>query len=52
MMKRITLLSMVLGAAIAFSSCTPKPQSKTENCFALKAEDFQKTIEDRYRPDR
>ena len=45
MMKRITLFSMVLGAAIAFSSCTPKPQSKTENCFALKAEDFQKTID-------
>ena len=45
MMKRITIFSMVLGAAIAFSSCTPKPQSKTENCFTLKAEDFQKTID-------
>ena len=44
-MKRITLFSMVIGAAIVFSSCTPKPQPKTENCFALKAEDFQKTID-------
>ncbi len=44
MMNRITLFSMVIGAAIAFSSCSPKPPTKTENCFKLKAEDFQKTI--------
>lgn len=44
-MKRITLFSMVLGAAVVFSSCTPKPQAKHENCFTLKAEDFQKTID-------
>lgn len=44
MMNRITLFSMVIGAAIAFNSCTPKPQAKTENCFTLKVEDFQKTI--------
>jgi aldose 1-epimerase len=45
MMNRITLFSIIVGAAIAFSSCTPKPQAKTENCFTLKAEDFQKTID-------
>lgn len=44
-MKRITLFSMVLGATIALSSCTPKPQAKPENCFTLKVEDFQKTID-------
>ena len=44
-MNRITLFSMVIGVAIAFSSCAPKPQTKTENCFTLKAEDFQKTID-------
>jgi len=31
--------------AIAFSSCIPKSQTKTENWFTLKAEDFQKTID-------
>ncbi len=44
-MNRITLFSMVIGVAIAFGSCTPKPQTKTGNCFTLKAEDFQKTID-------
>ncbi len=44
-MKRITFLSIVLGAAVAFSSCTPKQPGKPENCFTLKAEDFQKTID-------
>ena len=44
-MKRITFLSLVLGAAFAFSSCTPKQAAKPENCFTLKAEDFQKTID-------
>ena len=44
-MKRITFLSLVLGVAAAFSSCTPKQPAKLENCFTLKAEDFQKTID-------
>jgi len=43
-MNRITFLSLVLGVAIAFGSCTPKQPAKTENCFTLKPEDFQKTI--------
>jgi aldose 1-epimerase len=42
-MKRITVLIMIAGA-IAISSCKPK-ESKPENCFALKAEDFVKTID-------
>lgn len=44
-MNRITFLSLVLGAAVAFSSCAPKQPAKPENCFTLKAEDFQKTID-------
>lgn len=44
-MKRITFLSIALGAAVAFSSCAPKQPAKPENCFTLKAEDFQKTID-------
>ena len=44
-MRRITLFSMVLSAAVALSSCTPKPQSRPDNCFTLKAEDFRKTID-------
>jgi len=46
-MKRITFLSIVLGAVVAFSSCAPKQAAKPENCFTLKAEDFQKTIDDK-----
>lgn len=46
-MKRITFLSIVLGAAVAFNSCAPKQPAKPENCFTLKAEDFQKTIDDK-----
>lgn len=42
---RITYLSIVLGAAVAFSSCAPNQPGKPENCFTLKAEDFQKTID-------
>lgn len=42
-MKRITLFTMILSAALAFSSCAPK-QTKQENCFTLKAEDFRKNI--------
>lgn len=45
-MKRITLFTMILGAALAFSGCAPK-QTKQENCFTLKAEDFRKTIGDK-----
>ena len=41
-MNRITLFTIVLGVAFAFSSCTSKPQVKSENCFTLKAEDFRK----------
>jgi len=40
-MNRSTLFSLILGVAVAFSSCTPKPQY----CLTLKAEDFQKTID-------
>ena len=36
---------MVLGAAIALSSCSTIPQAKQGNCFTLKTEDFQKTID-------
>jgi len=36
---------MVLGAAITISSCMPKQQSKTKNCFTLKVDDFRKTID-------
>ncbi len=43
-MNRINLLTLILGSALAFSSCTPK-QAKVENCFTLKAEDFRKTID-------
>lgn len=44
-MKRITFLSLALGAAFAFSNCATKQPAKPENCFALKTEDFQKTID-------
>ncbi|MEI8114368.1 MAG: aldose epimerase family protein [Bacteroidia bacterium] len=44
-MNRITLFLMVLVAVVAFSGCTPKPQAKPENCFSIKAKDFQKTID-------
>ena len=44
-MNRTTFLSLVFGAAFAFSSCAPKQPAKPENCFTLKAEDFQKTID-------
>lgn len=42
-MRRITLLTLIAGAALALSSCSPK-QVKVENCFTLKAEDFRKTV--------
>lgn len=44
-MNRITLLSFTLGITVILSSCTPKQQAKNEDCFTLKTEDFQKTID-------
>jgi len=43
-MKQIRTFILIVSAALAFSSCTPK-QAKVENCFTLKVEDFQKTID-------
>ncbi len=43
-MKRISLSSIILGAALVFSGCAPK-QHKQGDCFTLKAEDFRKTID-------
>lgn len=44
-MKLSIYFLLVLAVAVAFNSCSPKPQAKQENCFTLKAEDFQKTID-------
>lgn len=43
-MRRINLVTLIAGAVLALTSCSPK-QVKVENCFTLKAEDFRKTID-------
>lgn len=43
-MNRITLFLIILGMGGVFCSCEPSPHAKIENCFNLKPEDFQKTI--------